>query len=118
LISATQEDALDPPCLARRSGDRRRGPPNRTDFDPAKECAQIPAGAIISVHGTLGKDGRLVGDVRSEVNEPANPALEAARERAAASVQANLSQGNLPPSPAERPVTVRFDMDRLCGRTR
>jgi hypothetical protein len=78
-------------------------------------CASIPDGAVILVRFTVGKDGQAVSDIVPQVVGADPDSVEEAQDRAVAAVRSALPFKNWPAEAANRPVAIKFDLDRVCG---
>ena len=80
-------------------------------------CLGIPDGAVILVRFTVGKDGQAASDLVPQVLGADPSLLEDAEVRAVAAVRSALPFRNWPAEAANRPVAIKFDLDRVCGET-
>jgi hypothetical protein len=77
-------------------------------------CVGIPDGAVILVRFTVGKDGQAVSDLVPQVMGAEPDQLGDAEVRAVAAVKSALPFRNWPADAANRPVAIKFDLDRVC----
>ena len=78
-------------------------------------CAAIPDGAVILVRFVVDKDGQAASELVPQVMGADPSEVEEAEVRAVAAVKSALPFKNWPAEAANRPIAIKFDLDRVCG---
>lgn len=91
------------------------GAPDQADVRRPAFCFGIPDGAVILVRFMVGKDGQAIGDLVPQVVGADPSQVEDAEASAVAAVKSALPFKNWPAEAANRPVAIKFDLDRVCG---